>query len=122
MDPLNSENPPVTAVSAPRQPRVWKFCGTALWGLLAFAAMFIGQIAVVAWFLFQQPGPIDRAAIIGVAGNGFAISLSVILELPAVLAALWLAIRVSRMPFADYLALRWTSWPNLLIGIVSLLA
>ncbi len=33
---------------------------------------------------------------------------------------LWIAIRVSRTPFTDYLALRWTSWSNLLIGIGAL--
>src|SRR6202790_2843338 len=40
--------------------------------------------------------------------------------LPAVLAALWIAIRLSRTPFADYLALRRPSWTNLLIGVVGL--
>ena len=59
-------------------------------------------------------------AAIHVVGGGLTISLSVIMGLPAVLAALWLAIRMSRMPFADYLALRWTSWINFLIGVVAL--
>ena len=36
------------------------------------------------------------------------------------LAALWIAIRPTRTPFADYLALRWTSWSNFLIGVVAL--
>ena len=40
--------------------------------------------------------------------------------LPAALLALWIAIRLSRVPFADYLAQRWTSWWNLLFGIVGL--
>ena len=40
--------------------------------------------------------------------------------LPAVLLALWIAIRLSRTPFADYLALRWTSWQQFLIGVVAL--
>ena len=82
--------------------------------------MFVGQIAVVGWFVLRQEGPIDVAAAIHVLGSGLTISLSVIMGLPAVLAALWLAIRLSRTPFADYLALRWTSWTNLLIGIVAL--
>jgi CAAX amino terminal protease family. len=38
-----------------------------------------------------------------------------------VLAALWIAIRISHTPFADYLALRWPSWTNLAIGIVALI-
>jgi membrane protease YdiL (CAAX protease family) len=104
------------------QPRIWKFWGTSLWGLFVFAAMFAGQIAVVAWFVLRREGPIDLAAAIHVVGGGLTVSLSVIMGLPAVLAALWIAIRASRTPFAEYLALRWTSWTNLAIGIGWLVA
>jgi membrane protease YdiL (CAAX protease family) len=82
--------------------------------------MFVGQIAVVAWFVLRQDGPINVAAAVHVLGGGLTISLSVIMGLPAVLAALWIAIRVSRTPFADYLALRWTSWTHLAIGVGAL--
>src|SRR4030088_3620307 len=119
LDSASSASPtPVTRTQ--RQPRIWKFWGTALWGLFIFAAMFAGQIAVVAWFVLRREGPIDLAAAIHVVGGGLTISLSVIMGLPAVLAALWIAIRVSGTPFAEYLALRWTSWSNLLIGVVGL--
>ncbi len=84
--------------------------------------MFVGQIAVVACFVLRQAGPFDYASAIQVLGGGVTISLSVITGLPAVLAALWLPIRLSRMPFADYLALRWTSWVNVLVGIVAMVA
>jgi membrane protease YdiL (CAAX protease family) len=107
-------------VVAPRPPRVWKFWGTALWGLLIFAAMIGGQMAVLAWFILRSDGPIDLAKVITVAGGGMTISLSVIMGLPAVLVVLWIAIRLSRTPFADYLALRWTSWSNVIIGVVGL--
>jgi membrane protease YdiL (CAAX protease family) len=122
MDFLNSEVPaaPIPVIRIQRQPRIWKFWGTALWGLFVFAAMFVGQIAVVAWFVWRQDGPFDVAATIRVLGGGLTISLSVIMGLPAVLAALWLAIRVSGTPFTDYLALRWTSWTNFLIGAIAL--
>jgi membrane protease YdiL (CAAX protease family) len=40
--------------------------------------------------------------------------------LPAVLAALWIAIRISGTPFTEYLALRGTAWRNYLIGVVGL--
>jgi uncharacterized protein len=120
MDSLDPAGPPVTVIPTPRPPRIWKFWGTALWGLVIFAAMFVGQLAVVAWFLLRREGPVDMAAAIHVVGGGLTISLSVITGLPAVLAALWLAIRLSRTPFADYLALRWTSLGNLLIGIAAL--
>jgi membrane protease YdiL (CAAX protease family) len=109
---------PVIPVQRP--PRVWKFWGTALWGLVIFAAMFVGQMAVVAWFVLRREGPIDMAAAIHVVGGGLTISLSVITGLPAVLAALWIAIRVTRTPLTDYLALRGTSWVNFVIGAVAL--
>jgi hypothetical protein len=122
MDVLNPEYgaavPPV--VPTQRQSRVWKFLGTALWGLFVFAAMFVGQIAVVAYFVLLRDGPIDVAAAIRVVGGGLTISLSVIMGLPAVVLALWIAIRPSGTSFADYLALRWTSWRNFFLGVAAL--
>src|ERR1700719_99695 len=126
MDSLNPESPAALAPAAPilPQPRVWKFWGTALWGFFIFGGMFAGQVAVVAWFVLQQEGPIDLDALVAavrvVVGRGLTISLSVITGLPAVLAALWIAIRMARAPFADYLALRGTSWLHFLIGAVAL--
>ena len=111
---------PSPAIPVQRPPRIWKFWGTALWGLFIFAAMFLGQLAVVAWFILRQDGPIDVAAAVNVLGGGLTISLSVIMGLPAVLAALWLAIHLSRTPFNDYLALRGMKWTDLLIGVVAL--
>jgi membrane protease YdiL (CAAX protease family) len=113
---------PAPVIPTQRPPRIWKFWGTVFWGLFVFAAMFIGQVAVVAYFVLRQPGPIDVAAAIHVLGNGLTISISVIMGLPAVLLALWVAIRLSRTPFADYLALRWTSRGNVLIGVIALIA
>jgi membrane protease YdiL (CAAX protease family) len=120
LDPASSAAALAPVVPVLRPPRIWKFWGTALWGLFIFAAMFVGQIAVVAWFVLRREGPIDLAAAIHVVGGGLTISLSVIMGLPAVLAALWIAIRISRTPFADYLALRGTAWTNFLIGAVAL--
>ena len=111
---------PSPAVAAQRPPRIWKFWGTVLWGLFIFAAMSVGQLAVVAWFILRQEGPIDLASAVHVLGGGLTISLSVVTGLPAVLAALWLAIHLSRTPFNDYLALRGMKWTDLLIGIVAL--
>src|SRR6266699_4718337 len=119
--PVGSAAPALTPIIATqRPPRIWRFWGTALWGLFIFAAMFVGQIGVVAWFILRRGGPIDIAAAVHVVGRGLTISLSVMMGLPAVLAALWIAIRISRTPFTDYLALRWTSWTNVLIAVVAL--
>jgi membrane protease YdiL (CAAX protease family) len=123
MDSLEGPTDPAALappIPAERPPKVWKFWGTALWGLFIFAAMFVGQLAVVGWFVLRQDGPIDMAAAINVVGSGLTISLSVITGLPAVLAALWIAIRLSRTPFADYLALRGTRWTHFLIGAIAL--
>ena len=103
-----------------RPPRVWKFWGTGLWGALLFAAMFAGQFALVACFFIAKGPPFDLGSIKTVAGSGTVISLSVMMGLPAVLAVLWLATRLSGTPFAEYLALRRTSWGNLAIGTVAL--
>jgi uncharacterized protein len=113
---------PAPLLGAQRQPRVWKFWGTSLWGLLLFAAMFAGQFLLVLAFFLAKGPPFDITSIKAVASAGTVISLSVMMGLPAVLAVLWLATRMARMPFADYLALRRTSWTNLLIGTVALIA
>jgi uncharacterized protein len=120
MDTLDPANPAVTIAPVPPQRRIWGFWGTSLWSIFIFAALFGGQMAVVAYFLFGQEGPIDITSAIRVIGKGLTISLSVMTGLPAILLALWIAIRGTRTPFADYLALRWTSWKNFLIGLVGL--
>src|SRR5215472_17045596 len=121
MDSIDPANSPVTIAPAHHTPRAWGLWGTVLWGLLVFAAMFVSQVAVAILFVLERGGEIDRAAMIrAVAGSGTAISLSVIAGLPAVVLALWLAIRWTRTSFADYLALRWTSWSNFAIGVIGL--
>jgi membrane protease YdiL (CAAX protease family) len=119
MDVLSSENPPLTTAPPPLPPRVWKFWGTTLWGLFVFGGMFLGQLAVVIYFMLKQGAP-DIASAIQTIGGGLTIALSVITGLPGVLLALWIAIRPTRSSFADYLALRWTSWKNFAIGVAAL--
>ena len=111
---------PVSPPGETREPQVWKFVGTSLWGLVLFGAMFVGQVAVVAWFLWSGGGSIDRDTLVSLTSNGRIIALSVIMGLPAIMLALWVAIRWSRIPFADYLALRWPSWRTLGAGALSL--
>src|ERR1043165_1302843 len=121
MDSLTSTSAAAVPPAIPDQPpRVWKFWGTALWGLFIFAAMFLGQAAVIAYFVLRQGGSFDVAEAIRVVGSGLTISLSVILGLPAVLLATWIAIRPTRITFTDYLALHWTSWRNFFVGVAAL--
>jgi uncharacterized protein len=115
--PAIPEAPPT---GAPPPQKVWKFWGTALWGALIFAAMFAGQFALVACFVVVKGLPFDVASMRVVASSGTVISLSVMMGLPAVVAVLWLAARLSGTPLFDYLALRRVSWSQLAIGIVAL--
>src|SRR5260221_11871915 len=71
---------PVIGTQPP--PRIWKFWGTALWGLFIFAGMFIGQIGVVAWLILRRGGPIDIAAAIHAGGGGPANFLSLVIGFP----------------------------------------
>jgi membrane protease YdiL (CAAX protease family) len=114
--PALPEPPP-----AGRPPRVWKFFGTCLWGLFAFAAMFAGQFVVVAYILVRDRAALDVETFKALLSSGLTISLSVVMGLPAVLGALWIATRAARMPFADYLALRVPSWRTLAFGAAALL-
>ncbi len=84
--------------------------------------MFVGQVAVIGYFVLAAGRARLILAVIRVIGGGMTISLSVIFGPPAVLAATWIAIRppARTRPFAEYLALRWTSWRNFLVGIASL--
>jgi len=84
--------------------------------------MFAGQLSVLVYFLITGRAPFSFDSVKALAGGGLTISLSVIMGLPAALLALWIATRLSRVPFADYLALRWTSWWYLLFGIAGLIA
>lgn len=120
MDALNIDLPPTAVEPPPRPPGVWKFWGTLLWGLVIFGAMFLGQLVAIIYCVLLQGGPLSVEGIIHVVGDGLTISLSVLAGLPMVLLALWVAIRPTRMQFADYLGLHGTSWKNVIIGVVAL--
>src|ERR1700761_157388 len=103
MDALDPASPAVTIQPVRREPYVLGFWGTTLWGVVVFAAMFVGQLAVAAYFILIQCGSIDIKTATHILGEGITISLSVVTGLLAVLLALWLVIRRTRTPFTDYL-------------------
>src|SRR3569623_628866 len=109
-----------------REPRVWKFWGTSLWGVLIFVALFLGQGVTLLILLLMQKAPLSLStfanSLMNVVMSGKALSLSVMTGLPAVLLAIWVATGIARQRFADYLALNRPSWKWLLIGAVSLAA
>jgi membrane protease YdiL (CAAX protease family) len=121
MTSLETPLDPVAPMKIPRGPRIWKFWGTCLWGLFIFAALFVGQLAVVGYLILAGKAPLDFSLLKSVLSSGTTISLSVLMGLPAVCAAIWLATHFARTPFADYLALRGTSWKNYLLGAACLI-
>jgi membrane protease YdiL (CAAX protease family) len=121
MDSLNPDLPPLTVTPADDRPRVWKFWGTALWGVVIFAAMFVGQIGAIVYLVWHHGAPMSLASMQDVGREPAALALSVTMGLPATLAAVWLAIRIKGASFVDYLALHWPSWKQLLFGAVGLI-
>jgi membrane protease YdiL (CAAX protease family) len=119
---LNPVHPSLTVTSVEQAPlRVWKFWGTALWGLLVFVAMFVGQVGAILLLVAMRGLPLDMDSIQSVGREPQALALSVIMGLPATLAAVWLAIRLKKASFVDYLALRWPTWKQLLLGAAGLI-
>lgn len=119
MNTFDTDIPP----SPPPSPRrVWKFVGTSLWGLFIFAAMFLGQSAIVGYLVWRNGGGLDSTVIRVVSSSGAVISLSVILGLPAVVLAIWIATRLVGARFSDYLGLRWPTWREFFVGLLALIA
>jgi membrane protease YdiL (CAAX protease family) len=121
MDSLNPEHPPLTMTPAEHAPRVWMFWGTAVWGVVIFAAMFVGQIGAIVYLVWDHGAPMSLASMQDVGREPAALALSVMMGLPTTLAAVWLAIRIKKAAFVDYLALHWPSWKQILFGAVGLI-
>ncbi|MGL3108971.1 CPBP family intramembrane glutamic endopeptidase [Bradyrhizobium sp. BR 1432] len=119
MDSVNPDHPPLRVT--PATPHVWMFWGTALWGFLIFVAMFVGQIGAIVLLVAERGLPMDLASLQLVGREPQALALSVTMGLPATLAAVWLAIRIKKASFVDYLALRWPAWKQLAFGAVGLI-
>ena len=118
-----AEQTPAAPVMAPRPPRTWKFVGTAIWGLLAFGAMSLAQVAgLIAVLGFFADADMSEASIKTVSEHGAAIAVSVLLGLPATLLVLWLATRLARRSFAAYLALRRPTAKDILLALAASLA
>lgn len=113
------DHPPLTVTPAP--PRVWKFWGTAVWGVLVFVAMFLGQVGAILYLVWDRGDPLDLMSIQRVGREPAALALSVTMGLPATVAAVWLATRIKKASFVDYLALYWPSWKQILFGAVGLI-
>jgi hypothetical protein len=62
----------------------------------------------------QQAAPITADDL---QNNGAMLSVVFLLSTPLVIAYLSLAVRLARVPFSEYMALKWPRWQDILIGI-----
>jgi uncharacterized protein len=99
----NLENAKFPIPISPTPLRTWDFKETALVGLIAYAVY-----GLTSWFMLDMHSGTDTAALFQTYGAAF-IAASL---LPIVV--LWIAIRLARRDFAEYLALNWPSSGELL--------
>jgi membrane protease YdiL (CAAX protease family) len=109
------------AQSAPSQPLRWGPWATLAWSFGAAGVWVMSQVGGAVLFLLwwhrsHAPIPLDR-----IASNGPAIAFAVLFSTPFVVAFLWLATRLARRPFADYLALKLPRWRDLGIAAAGLI-
>jgi membrane protease YdiL (CAAX protease family) len=112
---------PSVAPSAIKLPRVWKFWGTLIFGLLAYAALVVAQIGTLIVLLARDGQFLDSPAARNLANTGSAVSAFTLAGVPAVLLVLWLAIRLARQSFADYLALTLPKGRDVSLGAICMI-
>jgi hypothetical protein len=106
------------ATAPPRTPRTWYFLGTTVVGLIAYGAMVLAQVIAIVPVLVRYAEPtITEAQVRQLSHHGGLFAAATIAACPAVLAVLWIAIRIARRRFASYLALRWPSRAELVRGL-----
>jgi membrane protease YdiL (CAAX protease family) len=98
------------AIEFPRRrpPRIWYFLSTTLFGAIALAAGTIGSIVTLVLLLISYDIPLDipPADLKALMHQSGWMATAMIGSCPFTLAVIWLATRMARQKFADYLALR----------------
>jgi membrane protease YdiL (CAAX protease family) len=94
----------------------WAFAAAAVW----VAAQIGGAVGFLIWWHRVFPENPVRLSDIG--SHGPAIAFAVVLATPALLAVLYLATRLARANFVDYVALKWPRWRDVAISILGLFA
>jgi membrane protease YdiL (CAAX protease family) len=113
------------AAPAPVKTRLrWGPWATLAWGALIMVVMMLFQSlgAIAFWKLWQRLHPEQVISIASLASNGAVLAFSVVVSAPAVLAVIGWAVWLSRVPLADYLALKLPRWRDIGIGIALLAA
>jgi membrane protease YdiL (CAAX protease family) len=107
----------------PRAPFVWKFWGTLAWSVALLIVMtatgFAVLVAVAAYQGIAWSG--DFAEAMARSNLAALSSADSIAALAPVLGVIWLAVRLARQDFADYLALRLPSARHAAIGLTAVI-
>ena len=109
---------------ARRPPRNWYFVGTTLFGVIAHGAGALGAMLTLILLLFSYdiPPDIPPAYAKSLMHQSGWMALAMIGSCPFTLAVIWLATRLARQPFADYLALRPPAGRDLVRALALVLA
>jgi membrane protease YdiL (CAAX protease family) len=94
------------------------------WGAGAAIVLVVSQTLGAVAFLFFTTG-LGRGVPIpteNLGSNGAMLSAAFLFSTPLVLAYFYLAVRLARVPFRDYMALNWPRWLDVLAGVGALIA
>lgn len=100
----------------------WGPWATLAWGagaaLVLVASQTLGAIAFLAWHGAIYPGQPIQGDNLG--ANGPLLTTAFLVSTPLVVAYFALAVRMARVPFGEYMALRWPKWHDIFVGIGAL--
>ena len=119
--PAPAVPPPLPA--SPKPPRIWKFWATLGWSLLLYGAMTaaaaVGIVLAINYYGIDiSVAEADKAAFLN---NGIVVATTSLSGTVPVLLVIWLATKLARQKFSDYLALRLPSARHAAIGLGSIL-
>jgi hypothetical protein len=116
--------PPPLPATAPKPPRVWKFWGTLGWSILLYGVMTVsaavGVVLAISWFGVNYGFDVSDADKRAFLSNGVVVAATSMSATVPVLLVIWLAVRLARQKFGDYLALRLPSVRHAGIGLAAI--
>ena len=105
--PMAAESATPSSLPPAKSPRIWGFWGTLIWSMVLFCIMVAASIpAVILYLLLTQRGKdISDEQLAALAGDGIMVGLGSICTMVPLVITVWIAIRIARHRFADYLCL-----------------
>ncbi|MGJ5207975.1 CPBP family intramembrane glutamic endopeptidase [Bradyrhizobium sp. HKCCYLR20261] len=110
----------IDAVRVTKPPRTWYFFGTLGFTLLATLAALLGGFVVLFVLLMVNKTPAD-GAVAQITSQVSWKTAAWLGNFPGELAVIWLAVRLARRRFSQYLALRWPTAQELVLTLLIML-